>query len=92
LLFDKNLQASINEILIYKDRIRKLKSKPDLMGQTAWLSLNQIAQLFGRDKSVLSRHFKNIFESKELVRYSVVTKDATTASDRKTYEVRYFKF
>lgn len=57
---------------------------------TVWLSLNQISELFNRDKSVISRHLNNVFKEKELARNSVVAKNATTASDGKTYEVDYF--
>ena len=41
---------------------------------TVWLSLNQISELFGRDKSVISRHFSNIFKEQELEKNSVVAK------------------
>src|SRR5699024_4257881 len=58
--------------------------------ETVWLSLNQMAELFGRDKSVISRHLKNIFSTDELNRDSVVAKNATTASDGKTYQVKYY--
>lgn len=61
-----------------------------LEGESVWLSLLQLAELFGRDKSVVSRHLKNIFETKELERESVVAKKATTAADGKTYQVEYF--
>ncbi len=57
---------------------------------TLWLNLQQIADLFGRDKSVISRHFKNIFDTEELEKNSVVAKNATTAADGKTYQVEYF--
>ena len=58
--------------------------------ETLWLSLNEMAELFGRDKSVISKHLKNIFEDRELVRESVVANHATTAADGKTYEVDYY--
>ncbi len=58
--------------------------------ETCWLSLNQLAELFQRDKPVISRHIKNIFDEGELARESVVAKFATTAVDRKTYQVNYF--
>lgn len=48
---------------------------------TVWLSLDQMAGLFERDKSVLSRHLSNIFRAGELDRMSVVAKNATTAAD-----------
>jgi hypothetical protein len=44
-------------------------------GETVWLSLNQIAALFGRDKSTISRHIKNIFVSDEFIESSVVAGD-----------------
>jgi DNA ligase (NAD+) len=46
---------------------------------TVWLTLNQLAQLFERDKSVISRHLKNIFMEEELEQKAVVAKFATTA-------------
>ena len=57
---------------------------------TLWLSLDQLAVLFGRDKSVVSRHLRNIFKTEELERKSVVAKNATTAADGKTYRVDYY--
>jgi prophage maintenance system killer protein len=58
--------------------------------ETLWLSLNQMADLFDRDKSVVSRHLRNIFQTKELERDSVLAVFATTAADGKTYQVEYF--
>ncbi len=58
--------------------------------ETVWLSLNQMTELFERDKSVVSRHINNIFKENELTRSSVVAKNATTASDGKTYQIEYF--
>lgn len=57
---------------------------------TVWLSLDQMAELFQRDKSTITRHIKNIFEEGELQRNSVVAKFATTASDGKTYQVDHY--
>jgi hypothetical protein len=61
-----------------------------LDGDTVWLSLNQMVELFQRDKSVISRHIKNVFEGGELVRSSVVAESATTAADGKTYQVEFY--
>lgn len=60
------------------------------LGETVWLALNQIADLFQRDKSVISRHLRNIFETGELVKKRVVAKNATTAADGKIYQVEYY--
>lgn len=57
---------------------------------TVWLSIDQMAELFQRDKSTISRHLKNIFEEGELEKNSVVAKNATTASDGKTYQVDFY--
>ncbi|MEN9386040.1 MAG: hypothetical protein RLZZ185_781 [Bacteroidota bacterium] len=59
-------------------------------GETFWLNLNQISALFKKDKSVISRHLKNIFSSGELSRDAVVAKNATTATDGKSYIIEYF--
>ena len=58
--------------------------------ETVWLSLDQMAELFQRDKSTISRHIKNIFTEGELDRNSVVANFATTASDGKVYRVDYY--
>ncbi len=58
--------------------------------ETVWLTLNQISELFDRDKSVISRHIRNVFEENELVKDSVVAKNATTATDGKIYQVEYY--
>nr|WP_295710201.1 virulence protein RhuM/Fic/DOC family protein [uncultured Halomonas sp.] len=58
--------------------------------ETVWLSLDQMTNLYGRDKSVISRHIRNIFLEGELEREPVVAKNATTAADGKIYQVEYY--
>ena len=58
--------------------------------ETVWLTLDQMADLFDRDKSTISRHIKNIFKEGELRRESVVANFATTAADGKTYQMDYY--
>lgn len=58
--------------------------------ETVWLTQDQMAALFDRDKSVISRHLKNIFEERELNENSVVAKFATTAADGKSYDTNYY--
>lgn len=60
-----------------------------MQDETVWLSLDQMAQLFDRDKSVISRHIKKVLEE-ELDDNAVVAKFATTAKDGKTYQVDYY--
>ena len=78
----------MSEIVIFEGDAQQVEVR--LEGETLWLSLQQLADLFGRDKSVISRHLKNIFETNELEKDSVVAKNATTAADGKVYQVEYF--
>ncbi|MCL2434733.1 MAG: virulence RhuM family protein [Lentimicrobiaceae bacterium] len=78
-----------NEIVLYQPD-NSIKLEVRFENETVWLSLNQIATLFNRDKSVISRHIKNIFEEEELFMDSVVANFATTAADGKIYQVEYF--
>lgn len=78
------------DMIIYttEDGLTKVETTFD--GDTVWLSIDQMAELFQRDKSTISRHIKNIFIEGELQRDSVVAKFATTASDGKVYNVDYY--
>jgi hypothetical protein len=79
-----------NEIVIYKSNELAASIEVKLKNETVWLSLNQISELFERDKSVISQHISNIFKEGELVKKSVVAKNATTALDGKIYQVNYY--
>ena len=78
------------EVILYQAEDSQTRVQVRLDGQTAWLSLNQLAELFQRDKSVISKHLKNIFEERELSADSVVANFATTAADGKTYQVFFY--
>lgn len=80
----------MSEVLIYATESGQTQVDIRLDAETVWLSLNQMTELFGRDKSVISRHLRNIFQEGELVRDSVVAFIATTAADGKTYQVEYY--
>lgn len=69
------------EIVLYKDPQGGVRLDIRLERETVWLSLDQIAKLFRRDKSVIWRHLRNVFAARELDRKSVVAKNATTAAD-----------
>ena len=71
------------ELLMYQTEDGKTKIEVRMEDETVWLSLNQMAELFQRDKSVISRHIKNIFSEGELDEKSVVANFATTAADGK---------
>ncbi len=78
------------ELIVYQSEDGSAVVDVRLQDETVWLSLNQMAELFGRDKSVISRHLSNVFESGELERQTVVAKNATTAADGKTYQVDFY--
>ena len=73
------------DMIIYTTEEGLTKVETTFDGDTVWLSIDQMAELFQRDKSTISRHIKNIFTEGELQRDSVVAKFATTASDGKVY-------
>lgn len=79
-----------NELAIYQTESGGLELSIDNKKDTIWANLNQISKLFDKDKSVISRHIKNVFETKELQEGSVVAFFATTAGDGKTYNVQYY--
>jgi len=78
------------EVVVYEAPDGEVRVDVRLERDTVWLSLGQMAELFGRDKSVISRHLRSVFTSRELEREAVVAKSATTAADGKTYQVEYF--
>lgn len=80
----------MSEIHIYIASDGHVVLDVNLAEETVWLSLNQISSLFGRDKSVISRHLSNVFKINELEKDSVVAKFATTAVDGKIYQVDYY--
>jgi len=81
-----------NEIIFYHpdELSQHIEVRMDERNETFWLSLNQITSLFKRDKSVISRHLKNIFNNSELDKNSVVAFFAITATDGKIYNVEHF--
>ncbi len=83
-------RGSEAEFLLYQADDGRTRVEVRFDGETAWLSLGQMAELFQRDKSVISRHIKNVFDEGELARAAVVAESATTAGDGKTYQVEYF--
>ncbi len=78
------------QIIIYQEANGNARVEVTLADENLWLSMDQMAELFDRDKSVISRHLSNIFKDEELVRNSVVANFATTAKDGKTYQVEFF--
>ena len=84
------METPNSEILFYQGEAGQTRVQVRLEDETVWLSLDQLAQLFGRDKSTISRHIKNVFDEGELARGAVVADFARTAADGKTYRVTHY--
>jgi prophage maintenance system killer protein len=76
------------ELIVYQADDGQAVVDVRLKDDTVWLTLNQMAKLFGRDKSVISRHLGNIFKSGELDREAAVAKNATVQKEGKRQVTR----
>ena len=83
------MNAGIEFVNVYYRRwLNKIEAT--FVNDTVWLSLEQMAELFQRDRSVIGKHIRNIFKEGELKKESVWAKFAHTADDGKTYQVDYY--
>ncbi len=82
-----NQSENQSRIMIYTtaDGLAKIETAFD--GDAVWLSIDQMAELFQRDRSVIRKHIRNIFKEGELEKDSVWAKFAYTAADGKIYKV-----
>lgn len=89
-------QPSGESIVVYKSNDGIVQLEVQLASETVWLTLDQMAELFQRNKSTISRHIKNIFECGELSQDMVVAKNATTTQHgalqgkTQTHEVTFY--
>ena len=84
------LPPPTDSLLLYESQDGTIKIDVHFEDETVWLTLDQMASLFSRDKSTISKHIKNIFTEGELAQQSVVANFATTASDGKTYQIAHY--
>ena len=80
------------EFLFYQSDDGSIRLQVRVQQETVWLSLKQMADLFQRDKSVISRHISNIYEEGELVREATVAKSATVQSEGGKQVMRDIEF
>ena len=78
------------QFLLYQTPDGDSQIEVKLQNDTVWLSLDQMAELFQRNKSTISRHIKNVLDDGELEADSVIANFATTATDGKKYSVAYY--
>lgn len=81
---------SKSKLVVYQSKNGALELKTDSQQDTIWLTQDQLTSLFDVQKAAISKHFKNIFDSGELKKSSVVSILETTAKDGKTYKVNHY--
>lgn len=78
------------ELLLYQTEDGLTRVEARMVNETVWLTQAQMADLFQRDRSVITKHIGNIFEEGELVQDQVCANFAHTAADGKTYQVDHY--
>ncbi len=86
----KSLENTFTEFLLYKTPNNQVKVEIFLRDENIWLTQEKIAALFGVDRSVITKHLKNIFEIGELREEAVCAKFAHTATDGKNYQTKFY--
>ncbi len=84
------IKDELTDFLLYSAPNGEVKVEAFLHNEDIWLSQKRIARLFGVDRSVVTKHLKNIFESGELNEDSVSAKFAHTAKDGKKYQTKFY--
>jgi hypothetical protein len=79
-----------SQLLFYQAPDGRTRLEVRMEGETVWLTQAQMAELFQRERSVITKHIRNIFEEGELVENSVCANHAQTAADGKTYQTVYY--
>ena len=86
-------QSSINgggEVVLYEAADGQIRLDVRLEQDTVWLTQAQMAELFGRERSVITKHVGSVFRERELEAKSVRANFAHTAEDGKTYQVDHY--
>ena len=86
----ENLTSSPQNFLLYESDSGTVSVEIFVEGETVWLTQQKIAELFGVDRTVVTKHLKNIFDDGELVQDSVCAKFAHTAADGKSYQTQFY--
>ena len=78
------------EVLVYKTADGRAQVEVRLDQETVWLTQDQMSALFGRERSVITKHIRNVFREGELESGAVCANFAHTANDGKTYQVDHY--
>jgi len=79
-----------NDVIIYQAKNGAIELRGDFSHETVWATQAQIAEVFQIERSVVTKHIRNILKDKELEPASVCAKFAHTAEDGKTYQVQFY--
>jgi hypothetical protein len=85
-----NMDTNLGEIILYQSEDGSTTLNVHLREETVWLTQAQMEELFGRERSVITKHINNVFKEGELDKNQVCAKYAHTASDGKTYQVVHY--
>jgi len=81
MVMKRQRQSHQEKVIVYRTKDGALHLRGDVANETVWATLDEIASLFGRDKSVISRHLRNIYKEGELLRDATVAKNATVQKE-----------
>ena len=82
--------TGLGDVALYESPEGKIRLDVRLDRESVWLTQAQMAKLFGRERSVITKHLSNVFREGELEAESVCAKFAHTADDGKTYQVDHY--
>jgi len=87
MMSEKNvtMQDAKGQVILYKNNLEVRLEK-----DTVWLTQKQLSELFNTERSVVTKHLQNVFNSGELEEKSVCANFAHTAADGKTYQTNYY--
>jgi len=81
---------NLNKVVIYQNSSGAIEFRGDIKNETIWATQAQVSELFNVERSVITKHIRNILKDKELNEFSVCAKFAHTAGDGKIYQVQYY--
>ena len=82
--------AITGNVIVYQAENESVSTNVLFKDETFWMIQKDMAKLFDVNIPAISKHLKNIFESRELVIWAVISKMETTASDGKNYDTTFY--
>ena len=87
---DNKVIATNTDVVFYKKDNGDTNIELLINGETLWVSQKTMAEIFDIDRTVITKHLKNIFNDRELDKNRVCAKFAHTANDGKTYNTEFY--